>query len=271
MAPPISYPALTELQLARLVEIGHQAARDEVKRRYAKLACQLARRICGKIAHRGGRCPGRSGSIDDCDQAFTWIELDLLDRFAGHPPGVGHRRRKALVVTWLHQRNRPRTFAAYVWGRHGKGLPGMETEGRRVWNRQRQLKSRLHPPSGFAASGPARYAELIADSQLATAARMLGLTGPDAPWRWLRVLFDDACDVGYEEQIDVARVTRHLLAGTTPTPFEQMAVALLAPAVDAMLSRNWPLWWDEYLDRPRQHTRAFAPLPTEPGVWPWTA
>ncbi len=268
---PVFYPALTELQLARLVEAGYQAARDEVRRRYAKLARQLARRICGKIAHRGGRCPGRSGSMSDCDRAYTWIELDLLDRFAGHPPGEGNRPRKALVVTWLHQRNRPPTFAVYVRGRHGHGLPGMETEGRRVWNRQRQLKSRLRPPPGLATSGPASYAELIADGQRGSAARMLGLAGPDALWRWLPALFDDACDAGREEQIDVARVTRHLLAGSTPTPVDELAVALLAPAVDAMLSCNWPTWWDEYLDRPRQHTRTFAALPTEPEAWPWTA
>jgi hypothetical protein len=89
--------------------------------------------------------------------------------------------------------------------------------------------------------------------------------------RWLRALFDDACDVGGEEQIDVGRVTRHLLAGSSPTPGDEPAVALLAPAVDAMLSRNWPTWWDEYLGRPRQHTRAFAALPSEPEAWLWTA
>lgn len=271
MTPLFSYAALTELQLARLVEAGHQAARDEVRRRYGKLARQLARRICGRIAHRGGRCPGRSGSMYDCDRAYTWIELDLLDRFAGHPPGRGSRSRKALVVTWLHQRNRPPTFAAYVWGRHRKGLPGMETEGRRAWNRQRQLRSRLRLPPELATSGPASYAELIADGHRRAAAQLLGLTGPDALSRWLRALFDDACDVGGEEQIDVARVTRHLLAGSTPTPVDELAVALLAPAVDAMLSRDWSMWWDEYLGRPRQHTRAYAALPSEPEASPWTA
>jgi hypothetical protein len=271
MTPGTTHSALTELQLARLVEVGDPASRDEVKRRYARLARQVARKVCGQIAHRGGRCPGRSGSPQDCDRAYIWIELDLLDRFAGRAAGGDCRARKALIVTWLQQPNRPATFTAYVWGRNGKGLPGIVTEARRTWNRHRQLKVRLHLPADLVQHAPARYGELIAAGRPRAAADVLGLSAPTAIGRWLQALFDDACETGLQEPIDVARVTRHLL-GAPGTDFAaEEAVALLGPLVDAMLCRHWPHWWDEYLGRPRQHTRAWAPLLPDWEEWPWVA
>ena len=35
---------------------------------------------------------------------------------------------------------------------------------------------------------------------------------------------------------------------------------MLLPAVDTEIGRSFPGWYDDYLDRPRQHTRLCVPL-----------
>ena len=78
------YLHLGDLELARAVEAGDPEARLEVRRRYLPVAIVLAKRICSRMGHRGRRCPGLG-----CEQAFTWVVLDLLDRFAGHDAAPG--------------------------------------------------------------------------------------------------------------------------------------------------------------------------------------
>jgi hypothetical protein len=258
------YLGCTDEQLARLVSAGDAAARAVVKARFGWLAERLARTYCSRIAHRGGRCPGRSWSAFDCDLAFTWVELDLLDRFAGHGPEGGHRPRKALLQTWLELRRRPESFAAYVLGRRGDGLSGMLTEARRAWNLSRGLKARPHYPSGMLEVAMAAYAELIADEPLATAAKRLDLASPAAVRIWADALCEDACETGLSDPIDLDRVARRVTGGDAG-PASGDAVGLLAPAVDAMLLRRWPQWWDAHLGRPRDLTRARLPLPSDDG------
>jgi hypothetical protein len=258
------YLGCTEEQLALLVAAGDPAARAAAKVRFAGLAERLARHLCSRIAHRGGRCPGRSSSVFDCDQAFTWVELDLLDRFAGHGPEGGHRPRKALLVTWLELRRRPEAFATYALGRRGDGLPGMLTEARREWNLARGLKARPHYPERMLAAAMLAYEAMIRSEPLATAARQLDLATAAAVRIWADALCEDACETGLSDPIDLDRVARRVTGGAAG-PTATGAVRLLAPAVDAMLLRGWPEWWDAHLGRPRDLTRARLPLPSDDG------
>jgi hypothetical protein len=246
--------------LARLVAAGDSLARQEVRRRFGPVATKLAQRICSRLAHRGRPCPGRAFSDRDCDLAFTWVEHELLDQFAGHDRDEAHpRARKGLVVTWLEQRNRSSSFAQYAFGPTGSGLRGMLSDGRRAWNVARGLKARLHLPVDLRAEGPERYQRLLADPRLGAAADRLGLAYPEALWRWLDALFVDACDTGLDTPIDVGRVTRYL-AASEPDGAAERAVAQLAPAVDELVAACWPEWYDVHLSRPRQHTRAWIAL-----------
>jgi hypothetical protein len=247
-----------------LVGAGDAAARAEVKARFGWLAERLARTYCSRIAHRGGRCPGRSWTASDCDLAFTWVELDLLDRFAGHGREGGHRPRKALLLTWLELRRRPDAFATYALGRRGDGLPGMLTEARRVWNLARGLKARPHYPERMLMGAMAAYEAMIADEPLATAAKRLDVTTAAAVRIWTDALCEDACETGLSDPIDLDRVSRRV-GGGGAGPLVRGAVGLLAPAVDAMLLRDWPEWWDAHLGRPRDLTRARLPLPSDDG------
>jgi hypothetical protein len=255
----------TDEHLANLVRDGDASAREVVKQRFAWLAERLARTYCSRIAHRGGPCPGRSWSAFDCDQAFTWVELDLLDRFAGHDTNERRRPRRALMVTWLDQRQRPTTFAAYVLGRRGEGLPGMVTEARRVWNLARGLKARPHYPESMLAAARTAYAALIADEPLASAAKLLGLTAPADVKILIDALCEDACETGLADPIDLGRVTRRVTGPGSVERQVQAAVARLAIAVDGLLSQHCPEWWDEHLGRPRDLTRSWLPLPPEDG------
>jgi hypothetical protein len=254
----------TDEELAKAVWEGAPAARAMVKARFGWLAERLARVFCSRIAHRGGRCPGRSWSALDCDQAFTWVELDLLDRFAGHGPEDGRRPRKALMLTWLELRRRPDSFATYVLGGRGDGLPGMLTEARRVWNLARGLKARPHYPERMLAAAMAEYEALIRTEPLAAAARQLGLATASAVRIWADALCEDACETGLTDPIDLDRVARRVTGGAVG-PGVEGAVASLAPAVDSMLLRHWPEWWDAHLGRPRDLTRARLPLPSDDG------
>jgi hypothetical protein len=245
----LDYPSLDDAVLAELVAAGDPLARAEVWRRFTPVAVVIARRICARLAHRGQRCPGFT-----CDQAFTWIVLDLLARFAGHDRGPGRRRRTALVVTWLRRR-RGAGFAEYALGPSGEGLRGMATDGRRAWNRARGLRTRAYPGVGLRVGGPARYAALVAHGRLAEAAALLGLERPADLWRWVEALFVDACETGLEDPIDVHRVARHLFGRAPSDEASLRAVGLVAEAVDSLLALHWPDWYDEHLSRPRQHTR----------------
>jgi hypothetical protein len=246
---PSDYLDLSDLDLARAVEAGDEAARQEVRRRFNPVAMLLARRICARIAHRGRRCPG-----PECELAFLWVQLRMLDRFAGRPGRPGHPAEGALIVAWLHGERRSDRFADYVLGPAGQGQRGMLTEGRRAWNRGRELRVRANPGRDLRRRGEDAYAELLTTSQLGQAARCLGLEQPAGLWRWIDALFVDACETGLEDPIDIARVARYLV-GRDPSATVQRAVRTLAPAVDAMLASHWPAWYDEHLSRPRQHTR----------------
>jgi hypothetical protein len=206
------------------------------------------------MGHRGGRCPGLG-----CEQAFTWVLLDLLDRFAGHDAAPRRRARRALIVTWLAGAPRRDGFARYVLGPAGDGHRGMLTEGRRAWNKARELRVRANPSRDLELCGEAGYRDLVAEPALAGAARLLGLEQPAAIWAWLEALFVDACETGLEDPIDVRRVARFLL-GADPSEEAVRAVERLAPAVDRLLATRWPDWYDEHLSRPRQHTRRALPL-----------
>jgi hypothetical protein len=254
---------LDDLDLARAVARGDPAARLEVRRRFTPVAIVLAKRICGRIAHRGRRCPGL-----DCELAFLWVLLDLLDHFAGHEPEAGKRARRALIVAWLCGERRSTQFADYLLGPAGEGLRGMLTEGRRAWNRARCLRIRANPCRDLKRRGEGFYGALVAAGELAVAARLLGLERQDAIWVWLEALFVDACETGLEDPIDVPRVARYLL-GQDPTSKAVQAVQQLARAVDDMVARHWPAWYDEYLSRPRQHTRRGVRLDVlgEAGCW----
>jgi hypothetical protein len=271
MAPTGSFRSSDEV-LARAIKAGDPDARLEVRDRFAPLAGELAQRICRRIGHRGGPCPGRTSSFDDCDRAFTWVELDLLDRFAGRDATDGRRARKALVVTWLEHDRRPSSFASYARGPRGDGLPGMISDGRRVWNRARGLRTRVYMTSAMWDQALSCYQDLLAGGQEADAARRLGVEEPPAIRRWVEALFDDACETGLVDPIDIARVARHLRGSLWHDTVSEAATAILAPAVDTMLWRHWPHWWHEYLDRPRQHTRLWLPLsPTQEECLPWAA
>ena len=240
---------LNDLDLARAVARGDPAARLEVRRRLTPVAIVLARRICSRIAHRGRRCPGL-----DCELAFLWVLLELLDQFAGHGADGGGRARRALIVAWLCGERRSDQFADYVLGPAGEGLRGMLTEGRRAWNRARGLRVRANPCRDLRRRGEGLYGALVAGGEMAAAAGLLGLERRDAIWDWLEALFVDACETGLEDSIDVARVARYLL-GRDPTDEAVQAVRQLARAVDDLVARHWPAWYDEYFSRPRQHTR----------------
>jgi hypothetical protein len=244
------YRNLEDGALAALVAVGDPLARAEVRRRFAPVAVSIARRICGRLAHRGQRCPGFS-----CDLAFTWVLLDLLDRFAGHGPAPGRRARTALVVTWSRQQRRSPGFAAYAFGPTGAGLRGSLTDGRRAWNQARGLRARPHPCADLRLHGPDRYAALATRGPVAGAAAELRMQHPGALWRWVEALFVDACETGLEDPIDVRRVARYLLGRDIVEPELLRAVGLLAQAVDSLLALHWPAWYDEHLSRPRQHTR----------------
>jgi hypothetical protein len=244
-----NYLQLDDFCLAQGVEAGDPAARSEVHRRFNPVAVLLARRVCARIAHRGQRCPGLG-----CELAFLWVLLDLLDRFAGREPDGTGRGRSALIVAWSRRAGRTDQFAAYVLGPAGDGLRGMVTEGRRAWNRARGLRVRVHPSRGMMRRGAAAYAALVAGPELAAPARLLGLDHGAAIWEWLEALFLDACETGLEDPIDFARVARYLL-GHDPGEAAVRALAPIALAVDDLLAANWPAWYDEYLSRPRQHTR----------------
>jgi hypothetical protein len=245
---------LSDLELARAVADGERDARLEVRRRFTPVAIVLAKRICARIGHRGRRCSGLG-----CEYACEWIVLHLLDSFAGREAGEGRRARRALIVTWLRSGPRTDQFAPYVLGPRGQGQRGMVTDGRRAWNRARNLRVRANPSRDLKDRGEAVYRELVASGWLADAARRLGLESPATIWRWLEALFVDACETGLEEPIDVARVARYLL-GRDPEADAIRALEPLALAVDRMLAMHWPAWYDEHLSRPRQHTRRALPL-----------
>jgi hypothetical protein len=135
----------------------------------------------------------------------------------------------------------------------------MLTEGRRAWNKARELRVRANPSRDLELCGEAGYRDLVAEPALDGAARLLGLEQPAAIWAWLEALFVDACETGLEDPIDVRRVARFLL-GADPSEEAVQAVERLAPAVDRLLATRWPDWYDEHLSRPRQHTRRALPL-----------
>jgi hypothetical protein len=247
--PPSQYLDLDDLELARAVEAGDNAAREEVERRFNPVAIFLARRICTRIAHRGRRCPGQG-----CGLAFLWIQLDLLEHWAGREAAAGGRRRRALIVAWLHGARRSDSFANYVLGPVGRGQRGMVTEGRRAWNRGRGLRVRANPSRDLQRRGQDAYLALLETPKLAAAARFLGLDQPERLRDWIEALFADACETGLEDPIDTARVARYL-CGRDPSAAVLRAVQTLAPAVDGMLACRWPTWYDDHLSRPRQHTR----------------
>lgn len=247
--PPSRYLDLDDLDLARAVAAADPAARLEVRRRFTPVAILLARKICARIGHRGRRCPGLG-----CEFAFTWVMLDLLDNFAGRDGGEGKRARRALIVSWLCGSPRTGQFADYLLGPKGEGQRGMLTEGRRAWNAARGLRVRANPCRDLKRDGEARYGDLVARGELAAVARLLDLQQPDAVWAWLEALFVDGCETGLEDPIDVPRVARYLL-GRDPGEEAIRALQPLALAVDRMLATHWPDWYDEYLSRPRQHTR----------------
>jgi len=248
------YLDLDDVELAFAVAAGDPAARAEVRRRFTPVAILLARRICARIGHRGRRCPGL-----DCEFAFSWVLLDLLDHFAGHDPDGRQHGRSALIVSWARGARRTGRFADYVLGPAGGGLRGMLTDGRRVWNRARELRVRVHPCRDLERRGESLYRTLVMSAELAGPARMLGLERPDAIWTWVEALFVDACETGLEDPIDARRVARYLLEGD-PAEAVVRIVERLALAVDGMLAAHWPDWYDEYLSRPRQHTRRGLPL-----------
>jgi hypothetical protein len=240
---------MSDLDLAWAVEAGDPEAWQEVRRRFTPVALLLARRICARIGHRGRRCPGLG-----CDRAFTWVALDLLDRFAGHDAGGGRRRASPLIVTWGRGAPAGGGFAAYVLGPAGQGQRGMLTEGRRAWNRARGLRVRANPSRDMARRGERLYRQLTGGGELAASARRLGLRRPGAIWRWSEALFVDACETGLEDPIDLPRVARYLLGGD-PSDEVLRLLGPLALAVDRMLAVHWPDWYDAHLSRPRQHTR----------------
>ena len=135
----------------------------------------------------------------------------------------------------------------------------MVTEGRRAWNKARELRVRANPSRDLELGGEAAYRDLVAEPALAGAARPLGLGQPGAIWAWLEALFVDASEAGLEDPIDARRVARFLL-GSDPSEEAVRAVERLAPAVDHLLATRWPDWYDEHLSRPRQHTRRALPL-----------
>lgn len=257
------YESLSELDLAHRVAAGDPRARDEVRRRYAPLAVAYARRLCSRIAHRSGRCPGWS-----CELAFVSVYGELLDRFAGHARDRRHRRpRKGLIVRWTEQDKPPETFAKYVGylvngkpdGKDRRGT-GLVREAIRVWNRDRGLVMRPRPDVAMQAHAAQRYARLIASEPLATAAGELGLDRSDAVFPIIAALALDACQTGVYDPIDVARVARDLVPERAEPPGVERAVGLLARAVDTLVATEWPAWYDKCLDRPRQHTRQGLPL-----------
>jgi hypothetical protein len=252
------YPSLDDAALAERVRLGDPAARAEVWRRFTPVAVLIARKICRRIAHRMDQCPGY-----DCDKAFVFVLLELLDNFAGHDADDRRRARQALVVTWLRQRRRTAHFAAYAFGPTGEGLPGMLTNGLRAWNAARGLKVRLHTPKGLVEHEPALHEALLASERLGKAARLLGERQPRTLQTWVQALFVDACESGLEDPIDVRRVARYLLGREVSEDTLLRAVGLLAEAVDELLARQWPTWYDDYLSRPRQHTRIAIPLPPD--------
>jgi hypothetical protein len=254
----LDYPSLDDAALAERVRLGDPAARAEVWRRFTPVAVLIARRICRRIAHRMDRCPGY-----ECDKAFVFILLELLDNFAGRDADGRRRARQALLVTWLRQRRRTAGFAAFAFGPSGEGLPGMLTNGLRAWNAARGLRVRLHPPKGLREQEPALHQALLADARLGAAARLLGARRPRTLQTWVEALFVDACESGLEDPIDARRVARYLLGRDVAEDVVVGAVALLAEAVDELLARQWPSWYDEYLARPRQHTRIAVPLPSD--------
>jgi len=245
---------LDDLELARAVAAGDRAARREVRRRFAPVAILLARRICARIGHRGRRCPGPG-----CEFACDWIVLDLLEHFAGREATEYRRARRALIVTWLESGPRSDQFAHYALGPKGEGQRGMLTEGRRAWNRARDLRVRANPSRDLRDRGEVEYQRLVAAGELAAVARRLGLQSPSSVWAWLEALFVDASETGLEDPIDVTRVARYLL-GRDPGAEAVRALEPLALSVDRMLATHWPAWYDEHLSRPRQHTRRAVAL-----------
>jgi hypothetical protein len=249
-APVARYLALSDVELANHVAAGDPNAPAEARRRFTPVATLLARRLCSRLAHRGGRCPGVG-----CDHAFTWVLLDLLDQFAGHEATPQRSARKALLVNWAQQARHGDSFADYALGPRGEGRRGTLTGARRAWNRARGLRVRVVPSRDLRAEGPDQYSALLARRRLGEAARQLGLDRPADLWRWAAVLNADACETGLADPIDERRVARYLLGGDVDDPGLVQAVALLARAVDNLLASHWPDWYDEYLARPRQHTR----------------
>jgi len=247
--PPSHYPDLDDLDLARAVEAGDDAAREEVRRRFNPVAILLACHICARIAHRGRRCPGQG-----CEFAFVWVHLELLDHWAGRDAVAGSRPRRAQIVTWFRGARRGDSFADYVLGPAGQGQRGTVTEGRRAWNRARGLRVRANPSRDLQRRGQDAYLALLETPKLAAAARFLGLEQPERLRDWIDALFVDACETGLEDPIDTARVARYL-CGRDPSAAVLRAVQTLAPAVDGMLARHWPAWYDDHLSQPRQHTR----------------
>jgi hypothetical protein len=255
MMAALDYPSLDDVALADLIAAGDPAARAEAWRRFSPVAVVIARRICRRIAHRMERCPGY-----DCDKAFVFALIELLDAFAGHDADGRRRARQALIVTWRWHRRRTASFADYAFGPAGEGLPGMLTNGLRAWNAARGLKVRLHPPTELGKRQPALYESMLASDRLDRAARLLGDRRPGTLLTWVEALFVDACESGLEDPIDVRRVARYLLGRDLRDDAVVQAVALIAEAVDDLLARQWPAWYDEYLSRPRQHTRIAVPL-----------
>ena len=82
----------------------------------------------------------------------------------------------------------------------------MVTEGRRAWNKARELRVRANPSRDLELGGEAAYRDLVAEPALAGAARPLGLGQPGAIWAWLEALFVDASEAGLEDPIDARRV-----------------------------------------------------------------
>lgn len=257
--------------LVALVEAREPDALDELERRYLPLADRVARYLCGRLSHRGGRCPGISGCYGEpCEGAYPIREV--LDRFVGHAAGEtrrGHRfprRRESLFVSWGARNNRDLDFTTFVWA----NKHGWQDDALRSWNADRLLKSRLRYTDevgeGVSDRNVIALFEALAANDLEFAADLTRLGALPSERDALLVVDALWRDAGQPatEVIDVRRVARRILPqikGTGATERARArAAARVAVRFDAALATAFPHWHAIYLDQPRQLTRTHVAL-----------
>ncbi len=227
-------------------------ARNEALRRFQPLADRLAQRYCSKLYHRGAKCRGAY----QCDGPVGVAKAVVLERIVGRPAEGRRRGVKGQLERWPDRRKSELDVQPFILANCG----GWESDARRQWNRERGLPARARLTRAERPAAEAAYAEYL-DSPPALAVRAAGAALPGLISEWVDALYNDACDTGLSERIDIERVGRAVCI----TSLDPGLRATIVIDVDHLLARYAPVLWGQ-LERARDLTRQLSADRSLPGA-----